>query len=73
MVDVETFGSAHVDEALIIERVLKAFSFKPADMESVLGLRRPIFTRSTNYGHFTKADLPWEQLDPARLAILKGE
>ena len=37
------------------------------------GLRRPIFTRSTNYGHFTKADLPWEQLDPARLAILKGE
>ncbi len=73
MVDVETFGSAHVDEAVIIERVLKAFSFKPADMESVLGLRRPIFTRSTNYGHFTKADLPWEQLDPARLAILKGE
>ena len=73
MVDVDTFGSAHVDEALIIERVLKAFSFKPADMERVLGLRRPIFTRSTNYGHFTKADLPWEQLDPARLAILKGE
>ena len=73
MVDVETFGSAHVDESIIIERVLKAFSFKPADMESVLGLRRPIFTRSTNYGHFTKADLPWEQLDPARLAVLKGE
>lgn len=73
MVDVETFGSAHVDETVIIERVLKAFSFKPADMERVLGLRRPIFTRSTNYGHFTKADLPWEQLDPARLAILKGE
>ncbi|MBE6419176.1 MAG: methionine adenosyltransferase [Akkermansiaceae bacterium] len=73
MVDVETFGSARVSEELIIERVLKAFSFKPADMERVLGLRRPIFTRSTNYGHFTKADLPWEQLDPARLAILKGE
>ena len=73
MVDVETYGTAHVDEAVIIERVLKAFSFKPADMESVLGLRRPIFTRSTNYGHFTKADLPWEVLDPARIAILKGE
>lgn len=73
MVDVETFGSARVSEELIIERVLKAFSFKPADMERVLGLRRPIFTRSTNYGHFTKSDLPWEQLDPARLAILKGE
>ncbi|MBE6417920.1 MAG: methionine adenosyltransferase [Akkermansiaceae bacterium] len=73
MVDVETYGTARVDEATIIARVLKAFSFKPADMERVLGLRRPIFTRSTNYGHFTKADLPWEQLDPARLSILKGE
>ena len=73
MVDVDSFGTATVDEDTIIERVLKAFSFKPADMERVLGLRNPIFTRSTNYGRFTKADLPWEQLDSARLAILKGE
>ena len=73
MVDVDSFGTATIDEDTIIERVLKAFSFKPADMERVLGLRNPIFARSTNYGHFTKADLPWEQLDSARLAILKGE
>lgn len=73
MIDVDTYGTAKVDESTIVERVKKAFSFKPADMESVLGLRRPIFRHTTNYGHFTKADLPWEQLDPARLAILKGE
>ncbi len=73
MVDVDSFGTASVSEDVIIQRVLKAFSFKPADMESALGLRRPIFARSTNYGHFSRADLPWEQLDPARLAILKGE
>ena len=73
MVDVDSFGTASIDEDTIIERVLKAFSFKPADMESALGLRRPIFARSTNYGHFSRADLPWEQIDPARLAILKGE
>lgn len=73
MVDVDSFGTASVSEDVIIERVLKAFSFKPANMESALGLRRPIFARSTNYGHFSRADLPWEQLDPARLAILKGE
>ena len=73
MVDVDSFGTATIDEDTIIERVLKAFSFKPADMERVLGLRNPIFARSTNYGHFTKTDLPWEQLDSARLAILKGE
>jgi S-adenosylmethionine synthetase len=73
MVDVDSFGTSTVSEDVIIERVLKAFSFKPADMESALGLRRPIFAGSTNYGHFSRADLPWEQLDPARLAILKGE
>lgn len=72
MVDVDSFGTASVSEDVIIERVLRAFSFKPADMERALGLRNPIFARSTNYGHFTKSDLPWEQLDPDKLAILKG-
>ena len=73
MVDVDSFGTATVSEEVIIERVLKAFSFKPADMEKALGLRHPIFAASTNYGHFTKAELPWEKLDPAKLSILKGE
>jgi S-adenosylmethionine synthetase len=72
MIDVETFGTAKVDKQVIIDRINEAFSFKPADMESVLGLREPIFRRTTNYGHFTKADLPWEQLDPRRLSILMG-
>ncbi len=73
MIDVDTFGSAKVDESTIIERVKKAFSFKPADMERVLGLRKPIFRQTTNYGHFTKPNLPWEQLDEQKLAILKAE
>lgn len=73
MIDVETYGTARLEESTIIERVRRAFSFKPADMVAALGLKRPIFARSTNYGHFTKADLPWEVLDPARLSILRGE
>ena len=73
MIDVDTFGSAKVSEATIIERVKRAFSFKPADMERVLGLRKPIFRQTTNYGHFSKPNLPWEKLDPEKLAILKAE
>ncbi|MDO4221706.1 MAG: methionine adenosyltransferase [Akkermansia sp.] len=73
MIDVDTFGSARVDESTIIERVKRAFSFKPADMERTLGLRQPIFRQTTNYGHFTKGGLPWEKLDPEKLAILKAE
>ncbi len=73
MIDVDTYGTARLDEAEIIARVKQAFSFKPADMVATLGLREPIFVHSTNYGHFTKADLPWEKLDDAKLAILRGE
>ncbi len=73
MIDVETYGTARMEESEIIARVKKAFSFKPADMVEALGLREPIFARSTNYGHFSKADLPWEQLHEDKLAILRGE
>ncbi len=71
MIDVDTFGTAKVSEEEIIRRVRSSFSFKPADMEKTLGLRRPIFRKSTNYGHFTKPELPWEQLDPTKLEALK--
>ncbi len=73
MIDVDTYGTNHVAEEAIIARVKKAFSFKPADMVAALGLREPIFARSTTYGHFGKADLPWEQLSEEKLAILRAE
>ncbi len=73
MIDVQTYGTAKLDEAEIVARVKRAFSFKPADMVAALGLREPIFARSTNYGHFTKADLPWEKLSEEKLTILRGE
>jgi S-adenosylmethionine synthetase len=39
-------------------RVKEAFSSKPADIIEALGLKNPIFSATTNYGHFGKADLP---------------
>lgn len=71
MLDVQTYGTSKLPEEEIIRRVNKAFSFKPADMTTALGLKRPIFKRTTNYGHFTKADLPWEMLDAQKLEILR--
>lgn len=44
-------------------RVKEAFSFRPADIIEAQGLKNPIFSATTNYGHFVKADLPWEKLD----------
>lgn len=66
-VHVDTFGTGTVEDAKILEAVKAVFSFNPADIVAQLDLLRPIYSRTTNYGHFGKedADLPWEQTDRA--------
>ena len=70
---VDTFGTIAkgITERDIVERVKEIFSFKPADIEQELNLRSPLFANTTNYGHFGKTDLPWEQLDMCKLAMLQ--
>lgn len=62
-VHVDTFGTNKVDEDKIITAVKEVFSFKPADIVKDLNLLRPIYLKSTNYGHFGREDagLPWEE------------
>ena len=67
---IDTFGTGKTEEAKIEKAVRKVFSFKPADIVCQLKLLRPIYKKTTNYGHFTKSDLPWEQLD--KVAALKA-
>jgi S-adenosylmethionine synthetase len=70
-VHVDTFGTGTKPDAAILAAVLKVFSFKPADIVKQLNLLRPIYSKSTNYGHFGKddADLTWERTD--KVAALK--
>ncbi len=66
-VHVETFDTGTRPDDEILAAVLKVFSFKPADIVKQLNLLRPIYSKSTNYGHFGKddADLTWERTDKA--------
>jgi len=66
-VHVDTFGTGTKPDADILAAVLKVFSFKPADIVKQLNLLRPIYSKSTNYGHFGKsdADLTWESVSKA--------
>lgn len=43
--------------------VEKLFDLRPNAIIQRLNLRRPIYRANCNYGHFGKADMPWEQLD----------
>ena len=62
-IHLETFDTGKMEEAKIIEAVKKVFDFRPAAIVEQLDLLRPIYRESTNYGHFGKANLPWEQLN----------
>ncbi|MGH8048325.1 MAG: methionine adenosyltransferase domain-containing protein, partial [Chthoniobacterales bacterium] len=66
-VHIDTFGTHTVSETKIEKAVNAVFSFKPADIVRQLDLLRPIYSKSTNYGHFGKEDLdlPWEKTDKA--------
>lgn len=48
------------DDALALEFAHR-FDFRPGPIIRRLGLDRPIFSQTTNYGHFGRNNLPWEQ------------
>lgn len=66
---VNTFGTSTVAESKIEEAVAQVFSFKPAAIIQQLDLLRPIYSQTTNYGHFGREDdlnaLTWERTDKA--------
>jgi len=66
-VAVETYGTGTVSDEKIIEAVNQVFSFKPAAIVRQLNLLRPIYLKTTNYGHFGKVDdtdsITWEKTD----------
>jgi S-adenosylmethionine synthetase len=64
---VNTFGTAveGISDDRIEKAVREVFSFKPAQIIRQLNLLRPIYSKTTNYGHFGKndPDITWEQAD----------
>ncbi|MCU1412313.1 MAG: S-adenosylmethionine synthetase [Rhodoglobus sp.] len=62
---VETFGTAHVDESLIIGAIRDVFDLRPAAIIRDLDLLRPIYSATSTYGHFGRElpDFTWERTD----------
>jgi S-adenosylmethionine synthetase len=72
-VHVDTFGTSTVPESKIVRAINQVFAFQPAEIIEQLDLRRPIYTKTTNYGHFGKSDkdLTWESTNKVA-ALLKA-
>jgi len=70
-VHIDTFGTSAMPASKIVRAVNRVFSFQPADIIDQLNLRRPIYSQTTNYGHFGKKGMTWEATDKVK-ALLKA-
>ena len=68
-VSVDTFGTGKVDDDKLERAVRHVFNFKPAEIIKQLDLLRPIYRKTTNYGHFGRIDdldsITWEKTNKA--------
>lgn len=62
---VESFGTAHVADDVIVRAIREVFDLRPAAIVEQLDLLRPIYAQTATYGHFGRelADFTWERTD----------
>ncbi len=68
---VETFGTAKVEEAKIVDAVQQVFDLRPGAIVRDLDLRRPIYQKTAAYGHFGRPDPDFTWESTSRAADLK--
>ncbi len=59
---VDTFGTNTIDEEEIVKKIESKFDLTPRGIINYLELQKPIYRKTTNYGHFGKEELPWEKI-----------
>ena len=59
---INTFGTSKIPEDEIVEIIKKKFDLTPDGIINYLNLKEPIYTKTTNYGHFGKEELSWEKI-----------
>ena len=59
---INTFGTGTKSEEELVNLVKEKFDLTPAGIIDYLDLKRPIYEKTTNYGHFGKKELPWEKI-----------
>ena len=60
---VDTFGTGIVDDETIVKIVQDVFDLRPLAIINELKLDRPIYRRTSNYGHFGREGFTWENTD----------
>ena len=59
---VDTFGTGKFDDEKLLEIVKKNFNFEVGNIISELDLRKPIYHKTSCYGHFGDPQFTWEKV-----------
>ncbi len=59
---INTYNTNRIPEEEIIRIVKDKIPLTPQGIINYFDLRKPIYTKTTNYGHFGKSELPWEKI-----------
>jgi len=59
---INTFGTSSKSEEELVKLIKERFDLTPLGIIKYLGLNKPIYTETTNYGHFGKENLSWEKI-----------
>jgi S-adenosylmethionine synthetase len=64
-ISVDMFGTGKVDEERLTKALRDCFDFTPKGIIAALNLRRPIYAKTSAYGHFGRndPDFTWERTD----------
>ncbi len=68
---VDTFGTSKLTDTELSELVNRVFDARPAAIIEQLDLKQPIYKATSAYGHFGRAEFPWERTD--KVEALRAE
>lgn len=70
-ISIDTYNTGKLEDSVIANIVKEEFDLRPRGLIEMLDLKRPIYQKTSAYGHFGRddIDLPWEKTD--KLDVLK--
>lgn len=63
ILQIDTYGTNTIPEDDIKKIINQVFDLRPSAIINNLALDKPIYTDTTNYGHFGGNAMKWENLD----------
>lgn len=62
--NIDTFGTEKVPLSMIYDYVENNYNFEVNNIINELNLKRPIYLKTSCYGHFGRSEFPWEKVNP---------